>query len=142
MVNLKIAGKVTQIMPIQEGTSQRGNAWKKQEFIVEYMSGNYPNSVAFTLFGERRIAENPVQIGQDVTVSFDIESREFNGRWYTNCNAWRIEQGDTTGNANTAGGTQLPPVNMDGPIGITNSTMNQADPTASMLGGSSDDLPF
>lgn len=138
MVNLKIAGKITQILPIQEGTSQRGNAWKKQEFILEYLSGNYPNSVAFTLFGERRIAENPIQIGQDVTVSFDIESREFNGRWYTNCNAWRIEQGDTT----TAQPNQFPPVDPPVQPGVMPVQPGMPVGTPTDFSGASDNLPF
>lgn len=134
MVNLKIAGKITRILPIQSGTSQRGNEWKKQEFILEYLSGNYPNSVAFTLFGERRIAENPIQVGQEVTVSFDIESREYGERWYTNCNAWRIEQGDTTtGQPNTNTAPQA-----------TNSAgfTSPGAPVAPDFSGGSDDLPF
>jgi hypothetical protein len=52
--------------------------------------------VHFEVFGEDRIKQNPCEIDQLVTVSFDIESREFNGRWYTSIRAWRIQQGDTT----------------------------------------------
>ena len=50
----------------------------------------------FEVFGEDRIKQNPCDIDQLVTVSFDIESREFNGRWYTSIRAWKIQQGDTT----------------------------------------------
>lgn len=132
MTNLKIAGKITQVLPLQEGLSQTGNAWKKQEFILEYISGNYPNSVNFSLFGERRIAENPVQVGQEVTVSFDVRSREYNGRWYTNCEAWRVEAGDTTGAAPQQQFAQPAPAQAPAP---------QPAPS-SMLSSQADDLPF
>ena len=55
--------------------------------------------MCFEIFGEDRIKNNPCEIDQIVTVSFDIESREFNGRWYTSIRAWRVQQGDTTANA-------------------------------------------
>jgi hypothetical protein len=53
----------------------------------------YPRKVHFEVFGEDRIKANPCQVDDIVTVSFDIESREFNGRWYTSIRAWKIQQG-------------------------------------------------
>ena len=55
--------------------------------------------MCFEIFGEDRIKNNPCNVDDVVTVSFDIESREFNGRWYTSIRAWRVQQGDTTANA-------------------------------------------
>ena len=98
---MEIVGKITQVLPVQEGVSKStGNPWKIQSYILETLE-QYPRKVCFEIFGEDRIKNNPCEIDQIVTVSFDIESREFNGRWYTSIRAWRVQQGDTTANAAT-----------------------------------------
>ncbi len=90
---MEIVGKVVQILPLQQGTSQRtGNPWAIQSFIIETQE-QYPRKVCIELFGEDRIKANPIAMDQLVTVSFDLESREFNGRWYTGVRAWKIQQG-------------------------------------------------
>ena len=88
MNNLEITGTIIQIQPLQEGTSKSGNAWKKQDCVLE-TDAQYPRKVCFNLFGDN-VDKFPVQVGQKVTVSIDIESREFNGRWYTDVRAWNI----------------------------------------------------
>lgn len=88
MNNLEITGTIIQMLPLQEGTSKSGNAWKKQDCVLETES-QYPRKVCFNLFGDN-VDKFPVQVGQKVTVSIDIESREFNGRWYTDVRAWNI----------------------------------------------------
>ncbi len=80
MSEMNISGKVVQVLPIQSGTSKAGNPWQKQEFVLE-QGGQYPRKVCISLFGDN-VAKTP-QVGQDVMVSVDIDSREFNGRWYT-----------------------------------------------------------
>ena len=81
---MEIVGKVIQVLPLQQGTSTRsGNPWTLKTFILETQDGNYPRRVAIEVFGDQRIADNPAEVDQVVTVSFDLESREFNGRWYT-----------------------------------------------------------
>ncbi len=96
---MEIVGKIVQVLPAQEGVSKStGNPWKIQSYILETLE-QYPRKVCFEIFGEDRIKNNPCEIDQIVTVSFDIESREFNGRWYTSIRAWRVQQGDTTANA-------------------------------------------
>lgn len=90
---MDIIGKVIQILPLQEGTSSRtGNPWAIKTFILETLE-NYPRKVAIEIFGSQRIQDNPCEVDQVVTVSFDLESREFNGRWYTSVRAWRVQQG-------------------------------------------------
>lgn len=86
---MNISGKVVQVLPIQSGTSKAGNPWQRQEFILE-QGGQYPRKVCISLFGDN-VAKIP-QVGQDVMVSVDIDSREFNGRWYTEIKAWNIVQ--------------------------------------------------
>lgn len=96
---MEIVGKIVQVLPAQEGVSKStGNPWKIQSYILETLE-QYPRKVCFEIFGEDRIKNNPCEIDQIVTVSFDIESREFNGRWYTSIRAWRVQQGDTTANS-------------------------------------------
>ena len=92
---MEIVGKIIQVLPPQEGVGRNGNPWKLQGYLLETVE-NYPRKVHFEVFGEDRIKANPCELDQLVTVSFDIESREFNGRWYTSIRAWRIQQGDMT----------------------------------------------
>ena len=92
---MEIVGKIIQVLPLQEGVGRNGNPWKLQGYVLETIE-NYPRKVHFEVFGEDRIKNNPCAIDQIVTVSFDIESREFNGRWYTSIRAWKIQQGDMT----------------------------------------------
>lgn len=92
---MDIVGKIIQVLPLQEGVSKTGNPWKVQSYVLETQE-QYPRKVCFEIFGEERIKNNPCNIDDLVTVSFDFESREFNGRWYTSIRAWRVQQGDMT----------------------------------------------
>ena len=92
---MEVVGKIIQVLPAQEGVGRNGNPWKVQPYVLETLD-QYPRKVHFEVFGEERIKQNPCDIDQVVTVSFDIESREFNGRWYTSIRAWKIQQGDMT----------------------------------------------
>ena len=92
---MEVVGKIIQVLPAQEGVGRTGNPWKVQPYVLETFD-QYPRKVHFEVFGEERIKQNPCDIDQLVTVSFDIESREFNGRWYTSIRAWKIQQGDMT----------------------------------------------
>lgn len=95
---MDIVGKIIQVLPMQQGTSQRtGNPWSLQSYVLETIE-SYPKKVCFEVFGEDRIKANPCNIDDVVTVSFDLESREFNGRWYTSVRAWKIQQGIVTNN--------------------------------------------
>ena len=89
---MEVVGKIIQVLPEQSGIGKNGNPWKVQPYVLETLD-QYPRKVHFEVFGEDRIKQNPCDIDQLVTVSFDIESREFNGRWYTSIRAWKIQQG-------------------------------------------------
>ena len=107
---MEIKGTVIQVLPEQGGTSKAGNPWKKREFVIENTEGQFPRKICFTLFGQN-VDSNPVEVGQIATVHFDLESREYNGRWYTEARAWRVavEAGATTAPVNNGGGMQVPP---------------------------------
>ena len=92
---MDIVGKIIQVLPVQEGVSKTGNPWKVQSYVLETQE-QFPRKVCFEIFGEERIKNNLCNIDDLVTVSFDIESREFNGRWYTSIRAWHVQQGDQT----------------------------------------------
>ena len=87
---MEITGKIIQVLPEQSGVSKTsGKEWKMQSYVLETQE-QYPKKVHFELFGDDRIKANPCKLDDIVTISFDIESREFNGRWYTSIRAWRI----------------------------------------------------
>lgn len=89
---MEVSGKIIQMLPLQEGIGRNGNPWKVQSAILETQD-QYPRKVCFEVFGEDRIHNNPFKVDDIVTISFDIESREFNGRWYTSIRAYRVQQG-------------------------------------------------
>lgn len=89
---MEVTGKIIVALPEQSGTSAKGNAWKKREYVLETQE-TYPKKVAFNFFGDR-VDQYPLQVGQMVKISFDIDSREYNGRWYVDCRAWKAEAPD------------------------------------------------
>lgn len=101
---MEISGKITHVLPTETGQGSKG-AWFKQPFVIE-TDGQYPKSVAFERWGEN-IEKYPISVGQSVKVEFDIESREYNSRWYTSCKAWKINQLGSIEQANQDG---LPPL--------------------------------
>lgn len=87
---MEIKGRIIHVLPLQEGVSKAGNPWKKQEYVLE-TTDQYPKKVCFDLFGEKA-DQYRAEIGDDVTLSFDIESREYNGRWFTSIRGWKLEK--------------------------------------------------
>ncbi|MDR2389121.1 MAG: DUF3127 domain-containing protein [Tannerellaceae bacterium] len=88
---MEVSGKIIIVLPAQGGISKSGSEWKKQEYILETRE-QYPKKICFQLFGSDRIEQAAIQAGEELTVSFDIDSREYQGRWFTNINAWKIER--------------------------------------------------
>jgi hypothetical protein len=88
---LELEGRITRKLPVQQGTSARG-AWAKQEFIFEYQEGKFPTSICMNVWGADKVKDlERFQVGDQVKISFNLSSREYNGRWYTDVSAWRIE---------------------------------------------------
>ena len=87
---LELEGTLRQKLGVQQGTSARGQ-WAKQEFILEFPDGNFTSQACFTAFGQDKVAElDKYQVGDRIKVSFNIRGREYNGRWYTDLQIWRI----------------------------------------------------
>ncbi len=111
MANLEIEGKLSGKSPAVGGKSARGE-WKKQEFQVEFTEGKFPSTANFSVWGEDKIAElDKFSVGDEVKVSFNISSRDYNGRWYTDLRAWRIEAAGkaAAGPDSDYGGMPVPP---------------------------------
>ncbi len=130
---MEISGKIIQVLPEQGGVSKTsGKEWKLQAYVLETQE-QYPRKVHFEVFGEDRIKANPCQLDDIVTVSFDIESREFNGRWYTSIRAWKIQQGVVD-----AAAPQVVPVAQ--PVAAPQANVETFDATAGV--DETTDLPF
>jgi hypothetical protein len=90
MSNLSITGEIVQILEAENGTSKAGKEWQKQSFVINTGSEFNPE-VCFSLFGAEKMAMlNNLKGGQSVEVLFNVSSREFNGRYYHNLDAWKI----------------------------------------------------
>ncbi len=97
---MELKGKVIQILQVQTGMGKKGQ-WKKQEFIVETQS-QYPKKVCLSAWGDK-IDQFNLSVGDAVNVSVELESREYNGRWYTEARAWKLEkESGSSGSFSTA----------------------------------------
>ncbi len=97
---MEIQGTVFRIMPETRGTSARGE-WQRQEVIFEMMDGQYARKVAVTFFNKPADVQT-LKEGSSYNVSINIESREYNGRWYTDVRAWRVLPADAAAPAPAA----------------------------------------
>jgi hypothetical protein len=87
---MELTGKIIAVMPANSGTSQRtGQAWMNQQYVLE-VPGMYPRRMVFEVFGQDRIEKFNIQEGQEVTVSFEIDAHEYNGRWFNEIRAWDV----------------------------------------------------
>ena len=86
---MEITGKITNVLEIQTGEGKNGQ-WRKQDYVLE-TSGEYPKKICFTVWGDR-IEQFAIKEGEDLKAEIDLESREYNGRWYTNVKAFRVEK--------------------------------------------------
>lgn len=130
---MEITGRIIAVLPEQGGVSKAGSEWKKQEYVLETQE-QYPKKICFQIFGADKITTAAIRPDEVLTVFFDIESREYQGRWYTNLNAWKVER--NTAAAAPARGAATPD-NFNPPAAPL------APPASdSGLSGPVDDLPF
>ncbi|MGE4587336.1 MAG: DUF3127 domain-containing protein [Mangrovibacterium sp.] len=88
---MEIKGKISRILEPVSGVSKAGNEWRKREFVIEIAGEQFPRQICFTLFNDKLNLLDGMTPGTEVNVSFSVESREYNGRWYHNINAWKVE---------------------------------------------------
>jgi len=87
---MELSGKIVKVLQLQSGQGKNG-VWKKQEFVLEY-GDSYPKLLCFNLWGDK-VDQFALSEGDAVNVSFDVESREYNGKYYTDVKAWKVEKG-------------------------------------------------
>ena len=93
-MGLEVSGKVFRILNEQKGTSAGGKDWIKQDFVIE-TEDQYPKKIAITAMGDKIVPSvKGLKLGQLVTVHINIESREYQDKWFSNVNAWRIDKLD------------------------------------------------
>ena len=121
---MDISGKLLQLLPTQTGNGKNGQ-WKKQDIILE-TEGTYPKKVCISIWGDK-INESVLKIGSQLAISFDVESREYNGKWYTDVKAWKMVPKGGGGGA---------------PTPANNGNFNTMPGTFETSSGGDDDLPF
>ncbi len=116
---MQLTAKLLQLLPLQTGAGKNGE-WKKQDIIVE-TTGQYPKKVCVSIWGDK-IDNNKLKPGNILKLDFEIESREYNSRWYTDVRAWRIE--------------------VQGAQGSSSADNDYVPPAVDMSSQSDDDMPF
>ncbi|MBR5639511.1 MAG: DUF3127 domain-containing protein [Muribaculaceae bacterium] len=94
---MEVKGKIIQKFDLQSGTSKAGNPWKKQNYLLETLD-SFPKKIYFDFFGDRA-DQFPLNVGDMITLSFDIECREYQGRYYTDIRGWKAEKIDENAQA-------------------------------------------
>lgn len=124
---MEIKGKIIVVLPERSGVSQAGKEWMTQEYVLETQD-RYPRKIMFSVFGRDRIEQFDIHLGEIITVKFDIDSKEYNGRWYNSITAWQVERENQQSVATEA--PAVPPQSSD----IFNQQQNDEP--------KKDDLPF
>ena len=135
---MELTGKIIAVLPPSSGVSARtGNNWMSQDYVIE-VPGQYPRKCLFRIFGEDRIKQFNIQQGEDLTVQFDIDAHEFNGRWFNDVRAYNIIRGQVAPVAGAPVG--VPQASPFPPADGATSPFPPAQEPAQ--GQSTDDLPF
>lgn len=146
-----ITGKIIAVLPTKSGTSARGTQWSSQTAVIETHE-QYPKRVAFDVLGDK-ITEFNLQVGEEVTVSFDIDARQYQDRWFNSIKAWNVirpgqqapaQGGYNVGNpqAGAQAAQAAQQAAMAGASGQTNSSNPFPPKQPAQPQGNSDDLPF
>jgi len=139
---MDITGKIIAVLPAREGVSKStGNNWKSQEYVLE-TSEQYPRRICFNVFGEDKISQFNIKEGETMMVSFDINAREYNGRWYNDIRAWKVDRNLGNMPTGAAPQQQFAPQQFSAPA---NQQQPQAPAQTQDFGSSADngdDLPF
>lgn len=130
---MEITGKIIHDLGEMSGVSKAGNSWKKHEYVLE-TKDSYPKQVHFDFFGERA-DQYPLSIGDDIKLSFDIESREYNGRWFTSIRGWKAEKAD-------GAAVSQAPVQQAQPVSAAPVQQPAAPQQPDFGSSATDDLPF
>lgn len=142
---MELAGKVIAVLEARGGVSKTtGNPWKMQDYVIETHE-QFPRKMAFTVFGEDKINQFNIQMGEEINVFFDINGREYNGRWYNDIRAWRIDRvvpGQEPNPANPAAAQPMPNGAQPFPPAPTEAPAPAPAPTFATEEDTTSDLPF
>ena len=134
---MELTGKVIAVLDARSGISKSsGNPWKMQDYVIE-TNEQYPRRMCFNVFGEDKINQFNIQVGEEITVSFDINAREYQGRWFNDIRAWNILRGQVAGTVPAA--TTFPQQQATAPDASTSHFPPAQEPANE---GTADDLPF
>jgi len=133
---IEITGNIINIFPVVTGEGKNG-PWKKQEFLIE-TTEQYPKKALFSIMGEKISMLSSYSVGQSVKVSFNVDSREYNGKYYTNLTAWKIDAAGASNNAGTSNSNAYAAPNYNQNNMTAASPMEEYSSTAPIK----DDLPF
>lgn len=90
--DMEIEGKIIAVLEERSGIAKgSGKPYRVARYVLE-TSEQYPKKVLFEVFGDVRINSMAIKEGEEMTVSFDIDAREYNGRWYNQLSAWKVER--------------------------------------------------
>ncbi len=97
---MKVTGKITKVLDTQKGTTAAGKNWQKLSFILE-TTEDYNNLYCFEVFGDEKVEQflKYNKVGQEVDVSFNVQTNEYKGKYYTSLQSWKIfkaEAGEAT----------------------------------------------
>ena len=97
MSELRITGKITKVLQLESGQTKAGADWQKQSFIVDSGS-QYNNLFCFEVFGVEKVENfnKYNKVGNDVTVEFNVNCNEYNGKYYTTLSAWKISKAEAS----------------------------------------------
>ncbi|MGL5273570.1 MAG: DUF3127 domain-containing protein [Phocaeicola sp.] len=124
---MELQGRVIAVLEPRGGVSKTGNEWKVQEYVIE-THDQYPKKLCFEVFGNDKIEAFKIQMGQEINVFFDVDAREWNGRWFNSIRAWKVQEVSAQQAQSAPQTTPFPPVN--------------AAPVDFAANDEKDDLPF
>lgn len=137
---MEITGKIIFELERRSGTSARtGNSWASQSYVLE-THDQYPRRMVFDVFGDDKIQQFNIKAGQELTVSFDIDAREYQGRWFNSIRAWRVMPAQAPGVPGAAPGVTMPAAGAAQYGQAPAAGVPQPQPQAA--DGGDDDLPF
>ncbi len=111
---MDFTGKIIFALPAKSGLKKNGESWKSQEFVIENTEGQYPKKMCFNVFGEDKIKSFDIKLGEELKVSFDIDAKQWQDRWFNSINAWKVERvGATATNEPQPNTTAASPKNDD-----------------------------
>ncbi len=140
---MELQGKVIAVLPERSGVSARGE-WKSQQYVIE-THDQYPRKLVFDIFGADKIEQFAIKSGEEILVSFDIDAHEYNGRWFNNIRAWKVEHIDAAAaQAGYPPAAATPDYNT-APVGNSSQQSDAGMPFSQTQDGDAngaDDLPF